>query len=147
LLVEADEEAAHALPHVPVEGAEVVARGVVAVVGELDAGARLARAALGAHRAGEDPLRDDGERLELALELVVEEILVGARGRAPAGPTARGPALAGEEIEESHGGGGARAQAVSGTVFRMAASTASVFTPSASPSKLRRTRWRSAGSA
>ena len=75
-LVEADEQLLEALVDVPVERAEVVARLVVAVVGELDAAAALLRAPLGAQAPGEDATADEREVLELALELVVEEVVV-----------------------------------------------------------------------
>ncbi len=74
LLVEADEEALEALVDVPVEVAKIVARLVVAVVGELDAAPALLRAPLGAQAAREDPPADEREVVELPLELVVEEL-------------------------------------------------------------------------
>ena len=72
LLEQAQQQLVEAAVDGPVEVAEVVAGGVVAVIGELDAGAGLARAALGAQVPDEDLLRDDVEVLELLQELLVE---------------------------------------------------------------------------
>jgi hypothetical protein len=70
----ANQELAEALVHVPIDGAEVVALDVVAVVGELDAAALLLRAPLGSQASGEDAARDERQHFELALELVVEKL-------------------------------------------------------------------------
>src|SRR5262249_8285025 len=115
LLVEAHEQPLHAAVEVPVDGAQIVAGRVVAGVGELDAAAHAAAAALGAQLAEERPLGHHVQHLELAQEALVE----------------------------AHGGG----HAPSGSARMMASSTASVEMPSASPSKLSSTRWRSAGGA
>ena len=58
---------------VPVEVAEVVARGVLAVVGELDPAAELHRPPLGQELAPEDPPRDEREVFELLQEVGVEQ--------------------------------------------------------------------------
>ncbi len=58
---------------VPVEVAEVVAGGVLAVVGELDAAAELHRPPLGQERPAEDPPRDEREVFELLQEVGVEQ--------------------------------------------------------------------------
>ncbi len=58
---------------VPVEVAEVVARGVLAVVGELDAAAELHRPPLGQQLAPEHPARDQREVFELLQEIGVEK--------------------------------------------------------------------------
>ena len=96
-LVEAHEELLEALVDVPVEVAEVVAGLVVAVVGELDAAAALLRPPLGAQPPGEDAPADEREVLELALELVVEEVVVlgggGLRARDAERPS---------DVEEAH---------------------------------------------
>src|SRR4029079_14621842 len=104
---------------------------------------RLLGAALGAHRPGEDATADHRQVVELALELVVEEIVVGA-ARGPEPPRERGRGLL-EKIEHAHRG--RPYFIVSGSCFRISWRTSSVFTPSASTSKLSSTRWRSAGSA
>ena len=67
----------------PVEVAQIVAGGVVAVVGELHARAGLARAPLGANAADEDLLRDDVEVFQLLEKLLVE--LHSAALRSPPG--------------------------------------------------------------
>src|SRR5262249_8884467 len=61
----------------------VVAGLVFAVIGELDARAALLGAALGAHAPREDAPAHEREVVELALELVVEQIVVALtlRGR------------------------------------------------------------------
>ena len=71
-LEQAQQQLVEAAVDGPVEVAQIVAGGVVAVVGELDAGAGLARAALGAHAPENTFLRDDVEVLELLQELLVE---------------------------------------------------------------------------
>jgi hypothetical protein len=74
LFVHPDEEASEALEHVPVDAAKVVTRRVVAVVGELDAAALLLGTTLGALTTRKYTATHDRERVELLLELVVEEI-------------------------------------------------------------------------
>ena len=91
-LEEAHCELVEALIEVPIEVPEVVSFGVVAVIDELDATAALLRLPLGLRAPGEDALRDDREVFELALELVVEEVVVRA---------GRGGLSLPEEIEES----------------------------------------------
>src|SRR5262249_2211779 len=122
LLEQPQQQLVEAAVEVPVDVAHVVAERVVAVVGELDAGAGLARAPLGADAPGEQLLRHQVEVLELLQELVAEEAV---------------------PVRESSFGH----YLVSGTLSRISATTASVATPSASPSKLRIRRWRSAGAA
>ncbi len=110
-LEEPQEQSPVPLVDVPVEVAEVVARGVLAVVGELDAAAGLLRAALGAGATRVEAARDDREVFELSLELLVEELVVVAgvggrivrtrrlqkaeheltRSRAPSSGSRRGP--------------------------------------------------------
>ena len=68
-----EQELAVAGVDVPVEVAEVVARGVFAMVGKLDAAAELHRPPLGQKLAAEDPPRDEGQVFELLQEVGVEE--------------------------------------------------------------------------
>src|SRR5690606_2860329 len=75
-LVEAEEELLAPLVDVEVERADVVALDVVAVIGELDAGAGLLARALGAEAPAEDAPRGERERVQLAHEGFVEEISV-----------------------------------------------------------------------
>ena len=71
-LVELDEEALHAGVGVPVEAAQVVAGGVIAVVGELDRLPALGAAPLAFEAPLLDLAADEGEALELAHEVGVE---------------------------------------------------------------------------
>ena len=80
-LEEAHEELVELLVDVPVEATEVVTGLVLAVVGELDTGAGLFGAAFGAHPPRHAAPADEGEHLQFALELVVEELVVGDRRR------------------------------------------------------------------
>src|SRR5690606_37907706 len=139
LFVQAHEQAPEALVDVPVDVAEVVAGGVVAVVGELDAAALLLRAPLGPHAAGEHPPADDRQGLELALEIVAKQ-LGSLRARAE---RLRRAAPA-EHVEHTHVAAQALPSGISDRICRI---TSSLRTPSASPSKLKRMRWRRAGSA
>ena len=75
-LEEAQEQSVEALVDVPIEIADVVARLVIAVIGELDAAAALLGAPFGAHAPTENPPAHDGEVVELSLKLVVEQLLV-----------------------------------------------------------------------
>src|SRR5262249_53820941 len=96
------------------------------------------------------------EVLELLQELVAEEALalhrrtarsrrLGAPGRLAA-PRSRGASFLG--VARSLWGRGQRHDyLVSGTLARISSTTASVAMPSASPSKFRIKRWRSAGAA
>ena len=81
MLEELDEKAVEAAVDVPVDGAEVVAGGVVAVVGEFEAGAGLAGAALGAVRAAEKFFREEVELFELGEKGGVEKRGGGLHGR------------------------------------------------------------------
>jgi hypothetical protein len=81
LLVALHQEALGAAVDAPVEGAQVVAGGVRAVVRELDAAARDARAPLGPHAPREEAPRGHRQVLQLALEGLVEEL--GLRGSGP----------------------------------------------------------------
>ncbi len=70
---ELDEEPFEAGVGIPVELAQVVARGVVPVVGELDALPAADAAALALHAAGGQPPRGELDLLEAAQEGLVEE--------------------------------------------------------------------------
>ncbi len=58
---------------VPIDRAQIVARGVVAIIGELQAGAELVRAAFGAALAGVGPAREQVQAFELGEEDGVKE--------------------------------------------------------------------------
>ena len=73
VLEEFDEKAVETAVDVPVDGAEIVAGGVVAVVGEFEAGAGLAGAALGAVRAAEKFFREEVELFEFGEKGGVEK--------------------------------------------------------------------------
>src|SRR6185436_2007086 len=83
LFVETHHQAAEAPVHVPIEVAKIVAGNVVAMVGELDSAAAFLRSSLGAQPPGEHTPADDGQIVELALEIVVEKLFVGRRRGSP----------------------------------------------------------------
>src|SRR5439155_17139661 len=87
---ELDEELLQACVHVPVELAEVVPGGVVAVVSELDALAAPDAAPLALHAAGGQPARGELELFEAPQECLVEErrALAGELGRRGHWPSA-----------------------------------------------------------
>src|SRR5262249_10626664 len=117
--------------NVPVEVAEVVARGVLAVVGELDAAAELAGPPLRQDRAAEDASRDEREVFQLLEELGVEERHDESPRRAwTGGPRLRDQASAGASTDS-----------------RASSMMSSAWIPSACPSKLRISRCRSAAGA
>jgi hypothetical protein len=136
LLEQPQEQAVEPAVQVPVDVAEVVAAGVGAVVGELDARADLAGPTFGPQVPREDLARHHVEVLDGAQEALVEQL------RAVGGPAG---AAGGDR--RRRGGGGAGHYTVSRVDFRISAMIASALTPSASPSKLRMRRWRSAGAA
>ena len=82
LFVETHQQLAEALVDVPIDVEKVVAFDVVTMIGELDAAALLFGAPFCPLAPGEHAPADDGERLQLALEIVAEEIfLLDARTR------------------------------------------------------------------
>lgn len=81
LAEEFDEDAVEASEDVPVESAEVVAREVVAVVVELDAGPTAAGAAFAGEFAGEDAAGEEVEAIEPGGEPGREEVVEGSGAR------------------------------------------------------------------
>ena len=81
LFKEAEEELFDPPIDVPIDVAKIIAAGVLAVIGKLDAAADFAGFAVGAVRACEGLAGDDVEILELGEEALVEEgaSVVGAR--------------------------------------------------------------------
>ena len=152
---ELDEQLLEPGVDVPVELAQVVAEGVVAVVGELD---RLA--ALDAPPAALEPAADrrahqQQQALELAQEGLVEDGRVdlarqerlARAGRRPLPGSGRPGTGTGCPSLGRRGRSRRYSTVGATTASRMARTTASVVMPSASPSKLRMIRWRSDGRA
>ena len=77
--VQLDEQLLQAGEHVPVEEAKVVAKGVVAEVGELDGLAALHRSPATLEAAANRPLHDQQQPLELSQETLVEDRRVDVR--------------------------------------------------------------------
>ena len=73
LFVEFYEEAIEASVSGPVDAAELIARSVIAVVGELETGAGLTAAALGALLATEETFGQEVELLELREKIGIEQ--------------------------------------------------------------------------
>ena len=143
---ELDEQLLEPGVDVPVELAQVVAEGVVAVVGELDRLAALDAPAAALEPAADRRPHQQQQAFELAQEGLVEDgriDLARQEGLAGAGGGRRG-----EAVHRAVAAGGAGYSTVGATTAsRMDRMTASVVMPSASPSKLRMIRWRSDGSA
>ena len=143
---ELDEEALEPGVDVPVELAQVVAEGVVAVVGELHGLAPLDAPPAALQAAPHRRPDEQQQALELAQERLVEHGRVELGGQEDLrAPGARRPRPAGRRSWDGRRPG---YSTVAGwTASRIVRTTASGVIPSASPSKLRMSRWRSAGRA
>ena len=154
-----DEQALEPGVDVPVELAQVVAEGVVAVVGELDRLAALDAPATALEPAADRRAHQHQQPLELAQERLVEDGRVDVareERRALAGDRpARGRRVVSGRQRTVHRPArrvvrvGTRGYSTVGatTASRIERMTASVVIPSASPSKFRMIRWRSDGRA
>ncbi|MCY1004742.1 hypothetical protein OV079_03975 [Nannocystis pusilla] len=104
LFIKADQGLLEAHEHAPVEVADVVAGAVLAVVGEFEAAADLARLAFGALLAAEQPARDHLQQLELGQEGLAEQLVVGGGGgRGPLGLRALAALPEGQAISSASG--------------------------------------------
>ena len=145
-----DEQLLEAGVDVPVELAEVVAERVVAVVGELHRLAALHAPSAALEAAADRRSHQQQQALELAQERLVEDRRVDLR-RQEDRAASPAPTAVGGEAPASRPGRSVMVAATrrSGRRRRRGSTrtAASVVMPSASPSKLRMIRWRSAGRA